>query len=103
MSDFSNKFKVFELDADSERFEIVKSVGKPIEEILDSKNIFLILDPIHSKVWLWNGLRADVQHKFIAAQLAHNVRNQYAVDFNICAVDENKESDEFKEIETILL
>jgi hypothetical protein len=92
------EFKIFTLDVDSEKFVPVKGIEHPLKKVLDSTRIYLILDPHNSKVWIWKGSEANIRMKFMAAQLAPNIRNRYAVDYNIAAVDENNENDEFKEL-----
>ncbi|MEJ2250944.1 MAG: hypothetical protein P8Y70_18730 [Candidatus Lokiarchaeota archaeon] len=93
----SSRFKIFKLDSNSEKFILIKNLEKPIKDLLESNKILLLLDPRNSKVWIWKGSKAGVRLKFMAAQLAPNIRNQYAVDFEISTMDENNESDEFKE------
>ena len=98
MSKLEEQFLLFKIDEDKEDLEEIKITVSPLYTLLDSKFIFLIVDPIDKEIWIWHGSNATIRMKFIATQKAPKIRDQYGVDFKISAVDEGDESPKFKEI-----
>ena len=98
MTVLENQFLVFKIDEENEDFIEIKVVDVPIHELLHKFFIFIIVDPKEKSVWIWHGEKASIRKKFIAAQKAPEIRNNYGVDFKIIAVDEGNEPIEFKEL-----
>ena len=91
------QFLLFKIDEEKEDLEEIKITVSPLCTLLDSKFIFLIVDPIDKEILIWHGSNATIRMKFIATQKAPKIRDKYGVDFKISAVDEGDESLNFKE------
>jgi hypothetical protein len=98
LSILKEQFLLFKIDEEKEELEEIKITVSLLYTLLDSKFIFLIVDPIDKEIWIWHGRNATIRMKFIATQRAPEVRDRYGVDFGISAVDEGDESPKFKEI-----
>lgn len=68
----------------------------PLNELLDSEFILLLVDPKRYRVWIWHGAETTTRMKFIAAKLAPSIRDRYGIAFRITAVDEDNEVLGFK-------
>jgi hypothetical protein len=96
MTELKKSINIFLLDENLEDFIKNDERESPIEE-LDSKLVYLIVDPMDKIVWIWNGAEANIRMKFIATQKAPLIRDEYGIDFKIIGVDENEEPTEFKD------
>ncbi len=67
-------------------------------ELLDPDFVLLFVDPKHFRVWIWHGSNTTTRMKFIAAKIAHTIRDRYGIGFIITAVDEGNETLGFKVI-----
>ena len=92
------QFLLFEIDEENEDFRELIDIETFIHTLLVSSSIFLIIDSVDKKVWIWHGRNASIRKKFIATQNEANVRDRHGVDFKIVAVDEGGEPSEFKKI-----
>ncbi len=98
MTILEEQFLLFEIDEEKEDFIEIEVEDSPLYMYLDASSIFIIVDPIDKKVWIFHGEKVSIRQKFIAAQKAPNIRDRYGIDFKIVAVDEGSEPPEFKEI-----
>ena len=90
-------FLVFKLNVQSEEFEELKiNEDEKVEHLLDSDEILLFVDNLNHRVWIWEGRNTSPKMKFISAELASIVRDQYAIDYNITTIDGGDEPIEFK-------
>ena len=92
------QFLLFEIDEENEDFREIIDIETSIHTLLVSSSIFLIIDFVDKKVWIWHGKNASIRKKIIATQNEANVRDRHGVDFKIVAVDEGGELSEFKKI-----
>ena len=97
MSVMEKQILVFKVIEESESCEKVEFEA-PVHEILKSDSIYIIVDPYHKEIWIWNGKNANIRLKFIATQQAPSIRDTYGIDFKISAVDEGYEDDDFKDL-----
>jgi hypothetical protein len=65
-------------------------------ELLNPEFILLFIDPIHYRVWIWQGAETTTRMKFISAKTAPNIRDQYGISYKITSVDEGDETKAFK-------
>ncbi|MFX1299045.1 MAG: hypothetical protein ACFFD2_29825 [Promethearchaeota archaeon] len=95
----SFKFLAFKLNVESEEFEeLVLSNDDKVENLLDHDEILLFVDNKNCRVWIWEGGKTSSRMKFISAEAAHNIRDQYAIDYNITTIDDGDEPIEFRMI-----
>ncbi len=92
------QFLLFKIDEEKEDFTEIEIEDRPIQALLDSNYIYIIVVPIDKEILIWHGRNASIRMKFIATQKAPTIRDKYGVDFKISAVDEEDESSEFKEM-----
>ena len=95
MNILDDQFLLFKIDEENEDFIEIKVEDVPIHKLLHKIFIFIIVDPEEKSVWIWHGEQASIRKKFIAAQKAPEIRNNYGVDFKIIAIDEGNEPPEF--------
>ena len=89
---------IFKLDVQSEDFkEISYEKDLPPQKFLNHNRILLFVDPEHSRIYIWKGSNVTVRMKFLSAQLASKVRDQYGIDYSITTVDDGDETLDFKQ------
>ena len=89
---------VFKLDVESEDFkEISNRGGLQIKKLLNHYRILLLVDHEHSRIYMWEGSEVSTRMKFLSAQLAPKIRDQYGIDYSITTVDDGDETLDFKE------
>lgn len=98
MSMLEEQFLLFKIDEENEGFVEIEIEGGPINALLDSNYIYIIVVPIDKEILIWHGSKATIRMKFIATQKVPTIRDKYGVDFKISAVEEGEESSGFKEI-----
>ncbi len=98
MNILEEHFLLFEIDEENEDFIEIEVEDGPIHVLLDSSSIFIIVDPLDKKIWIWHGAKAGIRKKFIATQKAPEIRDRYGVDFKITVLDEGSEPAEFREL-----
>ncbi|TET00087.1 MAG: hypothetical protein E3J90_04315 [Promethearchaeota archaeon] len=98
MSMLEKQFLLFKIEEENEDFVEIEVEDGPIHMLLDKFFIFIIVDPEEKKIWIWHGENASIRKKFIAAQKAPEIRDNYGVDFKITAIDEGSEPSEFKKL-----
>jgi len=96
MAELEPQFILFRLNEEEEDFERIEVEDHNPQDLLESQFIYVIVDSIDKKVWIWNGKKANIRMKFIASRKASLIRDSYGVDFNIASVDEGDESQIFK-------
>ncbi|MFX1337711.1 MAG: hypothetical protein ACFFDK_03800 [Promethearchaeota archaeon] len=90
-------FLVFKLNLQSEEFDELKLTDDDkIEHLLDHDVILLFVDYMNSRIWIWEGKSTSPRMKFISAEAAPIIRDQYAIDYNISTIDDGDEPIEFK-------
>ena len=95
----SQNILVFQLDAVAEKYDRVDlKEGIPLCELLYHDLVLFFVDPEHKIIWIWEGKGATTRMKFLAAQLAPNIRDMYAIDYSIHSVDDGDETSEFKNL-----
>ena len=87
---------LFEIDEENEDFKQIEVEDGSLHTFFNHFSIYVIVDTVNKKVWIWNGENASIRKKFIAAQKTPEIRNNYGVDFKITAIDEGNEPPEFK-------
>ena len=98
MTILEEQFLLFEIDEENEDFKEIEVEDGSIPILIDNFSIYLIVDPVNKEVWIWHGEKASIRKKFIAAQKATEIRDNYGVDFKISAIDEGSEPAEFKNL-----
>ena len=98
MNIIEGQFLLFEIDEENEDFTEIEIEEGPIHMFLDTSSIFIVVDPVDKKVWVWHGEKVNIRQKFIAIQKAPNIRDMYGVDFRITVVDKGSEPPEFKRL-----
>jgi len=96
MTVLEEQFLLFEIDEENEDFKEIEIEDGSIPILIDSFSIYIVVDPVNKEVWIWHGENASIRKKFIAAQKAPEIRNNYGVDFKITAIDQGNEPPEFK-------
>lgn len=92
---------IFKLDVESEDFkEISYEKDLPPHKFLNHNRILLFVDPEHSRIYIWEGSNVTIRMKFLSAQLASKVRDQYGIDYSITTVDDGNETLDFKQFLT---
>ena len=90
-------FLVFKLNAQLEKFEELKiAESDKLENLLDHDEILIFIDNLNSRVWIWEGKNTPPRMKFMSADFAPIIRDQYACDYNITTIDDGDEPIEFK-------
>ena len=93
---------IFKLDVESEDFKEVSYEKKlPPYKFLNHNRILLFVDPEHSRIYIWKGSNVTVRMKFLSAQLAPKIRDQYGIDYSITTVDDGDEALDFKQFSGI--
>ena len=95
MTILEEQFLLFVLDEENEDFKEIEVEDGLIHTFFDHSSIYITVDPVNKQVWIWHGKNASIRKKFIAAQKAPEIRNNYGVDFKITAIDEGNEPLEF--------
>lgn len=89
---------IFKLDVQSEDFkEISYEKDLPLHKFLNHNRILLFVDSEHSRIYIWEGSNVTIRMKFLSAQLASKVRDQYGIDYSITTVDDGDETLDFKQ------
>jgi hypothetical protein len=65
---------------------------------LHSKSIFILVDHLAKKIWIWNGKNSTPRMKFIAARKAPIIRDNHGIDYKILSVDQDSETEIFKDL-----
>ena len=93
----SFNFRAFKLNVESEEFEeLMLSLDDKVENLLDHDEILLFVDSMNCRVWIWEGGNTSARMKFMSAEAAHKIRDQFAFDYNITTIDDGDEPIEFK-------
>ena len=88
---------IFQLDSQSEKFkkaDIAKNVK--LEALLYHDLILFFIDLDNKQAYIWEGKKTKPRQRFLSAQLAPKIRDQYAIDSSITAVDDGNETIAFK-------
>ena len=93
----SFNFRTFKLNVESEEFEeLMLTNDDKVENLLDHDEILLFVDNMNCRIWIWEGGNTSPRMKFMSAEVAHKIRDQYAFDYNITPIDDGDEPIEFK-------
>jgi hypothetical protein len=92
------QFLLFKVEEENEDFTEIEVEDGPIYMFFDHFSIFVIVDTLNECVWIWHGEHASIRKKFITAQKAPQIRDNYGVGFKINAIDEGSEPHEFKNL-----
>ena len=93
----SFNFRAFKLNVESEEFEeLMLTNDDSVKNLLDHDEILLFVDNVNSRIWIWEGGNTSPRMKFISAEVAHKIRDQYAFDYNITPIDDGDEPIEFR-------
>lgn len=85
--------QIFIIKPDGEVHEIKED--KPIKELLQQKECYIINDDDARVVYLWKGSEATVRSKFIGANKSQEVRGQVGMNYKCLSVDQGDEPPEF--------
>ena len=75
--------------------ELIIDPELKLKDLLDDDFILMFVDPQHFRVWLWHGFNTTTRMKFIAAKMAHIIRDKHVFAFKINAVDQDNETQGF--------
>ncbi len=70
-------------------------ISGPINVMLKSDMVVLVVDEIQKKIYIWKGENARVRRKFIAARKSQDLRGQLGLTFKVDSVDQGSEPSEF--------
>lgn len=68
---------------------------KPIKDILDTEECYVIVDDELRKVYLWKGEKSSVRSKFIGAKRSQEIRGMVGMHFGVVPQDEGEEEPDF--------
>jgi hypothetical protein len=85
--------QLFIVQSDGEVHEIKSD--KPIKELLDPTQCYIVNDDILHVVYLWKGENTNVRSKFIGAQKSQDVRGQVGMNYKVNPIDQGDEPKEF--------
>ncbi len=88
--------QIFLIEATGETKELGIGGKKTVGEFLDTKEVFIIVDDISHKCFLWKGKDSRIRSKFIGAKKSQDVRGQVGLSFKVEPVDESEEPEDFK-------
>ncbi len=88
--------QIFLIEATGETKELGIGGKKTVGEFLDTKEVFIIVDDVSHKCFLWKGKDSRIRSKFIGAKKSQDVRGQVGLAFKVEPVDEGEEPDDFK-------
>ncbi len=88
--------QIFLIEATGETKELGIGGKKTVGEFLDTKEVFIIVDDISHKCFLWKGKDSRIRSKFIGAKKSQDVRGQVGLAFKVEPVDESEEPEDFK-------
>jgi hypothetical protein len=70
---------------------------KPIKELLEKNQCYIVNDDDLRIVYLWKGAEASVRSKFIGASKSQEVRGQVGMNYKCVPIDQDSEPTEFLE------
>jgi len=88
--------QIFIIEATGETKELGLGGKKTVREFLDANEVFIIVDDVSHKCFLWKGKNSRIRSKFIGAKKSQDVRGQVGLSFKVEPVDEDEEPDDFK-------
>lgn len=81
--------QIFQVIPNGEVHEILDA-DKPIVDLLDSNESYIICDDEARIVYLWKGLGSKVRSKFIGARKLQDVRSQVGLNYRSTSMDEEE-------------
>jgi len=81
--------QIFIVMGNGEIHEIL-STEKPIKDLLESKECYILCDDDVRIVYLWKGNEARVRSKFIGARMLQDVRSQVGLNYSSISMDEDE-------------
>ena len=95
--------QIFQVIGNGELHEVL-STDKPIKDLLDSKECYILCDDENRIVYLWKGNEARVRSKFIGARKLQDVRSQVGLNYQSISIDEDEIlPGEYPEFQTAIL
>ncbi|NVM05330.1 MAG: hypothetical protein HWN67_23635 [Candidatus Helarchaeota archaeon] len=70
-------------------------ISGPINVLLKSDLVVLVVDEIKKKIYIWKGENARVRRKFIAARKSQDLRGQLGLTYKVDSIDQGSEPTEF--------
>ena len=68
---------------------------KDLSQQLEDNRVYLLVNEVLSKTFIWIGSQAGVRSKFVAAQAAQNIRTAQGLTHRVVAVDQGQEPTDF--------
>lgn len=75
--------------------ELILDPDLQIKDLLNNDFILLFVDPLHFRVWLWNGHNIETYMKFISVKMALSIREKLGIGFKITALNQDNETPDF--------
>ena len=88
-------FLVFELEENGERKQVEDITPQTLQSILHSKQVLVILRLDLRRIFIWKGSASPVKKRFISAQIATELREEFKGGAKIVSVDQGDEVEEF--------
>lgn len=85
--------QVFKINPDGTTTEI-STEGK-IKDVLDTKEVYVLVADEYRKVYLWKGTESNVRSKFIGAKQSQEIRGQVGLMYAVIPLDEGEEEPDF--------
>ncbi|MFX1525836.1 MAG: hypothetical protein ACFFCC_20190 [Promethearchaeota archaeon] len=76
------------------KLDFQKETG--LYSLLNPDSIFMFIDPLRYRVWIWYGKNATSKMKLLSAKIAPRIRDRYAFAFKLASVEEGNEPKDFK-------
>jgi hypothetical protein len=75
--------------------EEITTTDKPIKDVLETEESYVIVDDEVRKVYLWKGEKSSVRSKFIGAKRSQEIRGQVGMHYSVVPQDEGEEEPDF--------
>lgn len=87
--------QVFVIRSNGECHEI-KDTDKPIKDLIESDQCYIITDDVDRVVYLWKGTDSPTRLKFIGATASQKMRGNLGLNYALQSIDEEDTPDELK-------
>ncbi len=88
--------QIFLIEATGETKELGIGGNKTVGELIDTNEVYIVVDEISHKCFLWKGKNSRIRSKFIGAKKSQDVRGQVGLSFRVEPIDEGEEPDDYK-------
>ncbi|NVM16745.1 MAG: hypothetical protein HWN80_03450 [Candidatus Lokiarchaeota archaeon] len=85
--------QLFQINPDGTTTE--KNTEGQIKDILDTKEVYVLVADEYRKVYLWKGTESNVRSKFIGAKQSQEIRGQVGLMYAVIPLDEGEEEPDF--------